>query len=353
MFKKFLSAVKAHSFLNSEEMKAYLPKQFIAADVPLFEAEPNAGQTKLYQELEYLAVNDRFSEIATIVHESYRSGNMVGPGIYECEYLIEPLENVSGSGDGCPTIPQTERAAKRFGHWYAQEPENPYAAAFAAKSLFEHGYAHRGTDWAHNVTEEGREKLQEYTALALDVIEKSADTCSENWFWRKAYLDLVISDYRGPEDHYMRFEKAWETLPNSRDLWTSFAYQLLPRWFGSEPELRKLQNKAYEMTKDQTGDVVFLSIMNLINRFEGMDMDYLPDFKIMREVADNRATMSDDKSLTIACGLYCWLGHEEPIAELMPRIETFNECFWYYPHEPDYMTAVSVLNNRRRDKRAA
>lgn len=352
MFKKFVSAIKAHSLLKSDEIKAYLPSEFITREEPLFPKEPNETQLKMYQEFEYLAVNDKFSEIAAAVEQSYQAGTMMGSGLYECEYLIEPLEAVIGGGCDVSKA-QTERAAKRFGQWYAQEPNNPYAAALAASALHSHGYAYRGTGWAHDVSDEGWEKLAEYTKLALDIIEKSAPTCSDHWFWRTTYLELTHSSYRGPEDHYMRFEKARETLPYSRSLWGTFAYQLLPRWFGSEGELRKIQNQAYKATKDTIGDAAFLNIMHMICEFEGTEVDLLPDFDILRKIADNRAKMEDDKSLTIACGIYCWLDHLEPLAELMPKIKTFNHEFWYYSHDPNYMTAMSVQMRGKGDKKAA
>ena len=139
-------------------------------------------------------------------------------------------------------------------------------------------------------------------------------------------------------------ESALELLPLSRDVYLTACRQLLPRWHGNYELLRELTIYAYNKTKERCDDMMFLTVLDIINYHEDeIDMCLVPPSHILQTVADRRSTMKDDYSLTVACGFYCWLEQYDRVTELMPQIGALNLSFWYYDKNPRISVSQAYL----------
>jgi hypothetical protein len=342
MFKKISLSLKLPGFIKSEKAKQLLPETIINEPLDAFSIFPNDNQYDQLFEIQDLAKKDNFSSITKILDKSFENNKYIGAGTYECEFYASALDEILDKSYG--SIKETEQVIAKFASWHNADRDNPYASAYYARALHNHGFAYRGNDWIEEVTEEGKNKLLEYTSLARDVFENSDKKCYSNWLWRKAFLDIAVTDYDGIDDHTKRLLNALDSLPLSSDIYLTACRHLLPRWHGSYELLKQLMAYAYNETKDKCGDTIFLMLLDMLNyQEEGIDMWLIPSSEILKEVADNRAIMDDDHSLTVATAFYCWLEDHQKVVELMPQIKELNKSFWYYERDPQIAVATSYL----------
>lgn len=342
MFKKISLILKLPSFIKSEKAKQLFPETIINDAQEPFSICPTENQYDQFFEIQDLVGKEDLSSITKILDKSFQNKKYIGAGTYECEFYASALDEILDKAYG--SIKETEKVIAKFASWHKADRDNAYASACYARALHNHGFAYRGNDWIEEVTEEGKNKLLEYTSLARDVFDNSHKNCHSNWFWRKAFLDIAVTDYDGIDDHTKRFQDALELLPLSSDVYLTACRHLLPRWHGSYELLRQLMAYAYDETKDECGDTIFLMLMDMVNyQEEGIDMWLIPSSEILKEVADNRAIMKDDHSLTVATAFYCWLEDHPKVVELMPSIKELNKSFWYYERDPQIAVATSYL----------
>ena len=154
-------------------------------------------------------------------------------------------------------IEKNESLLGRYENWYQGRPDCPFAAASYAYALMITGHSHRGTDWAHNVSEQQWAMKQKYSDLANDVMKDTQKTFANHWYWSFIYLGLALGCEESQAEHMLRFQKCinanrWDVAP-----YRKIAYHMLPRWFGSFEIIDQIADVAAEITESRFGVMMY------------------------------------------------------------------------------------------------
>ncbi len=291
-------------------------------------------------EVETLLTKWEMNSACEIIEKSFLSGALAFDGIYEYEFLIAPLDVYSNQSEDDPSA--GERAAAHLLEWYQGNPDNPYAAATAATAMHDVGYSWRGTDWAHEVTQEGWERLNGATESAVLLLDESRSKHGDHWYWRETDLHLAISDYRGPEDHSERFELALACQPDSTRVWSMFAHQLLPRWYGSFEQIHALAARGFNENQAGNGAEIFHEIFKTVYRVEESMGVMFREPVIQRKIAEQKSASSLDVDLAVAASMFYDIGEHQKALECLKRIDILYLDHWYCDYSPEWMAAKTL-----------
>ena len=342
----FLAVHKA----GTAEVQRYLPARY-SEDV----SEPclnlSTDLADRINDAAYLIANRRYEEAAALAEAAYQSGAMAAPLTYEHTLLLEPFEEMILDSQRTPAM--AEAMAKRFESWFLECPQSPFAAAIFAKALHNAGYAWRGTSSGNEVSRADWQKLADFESAALDVFAASGEKHSSHWYWRECYFDISITDYRGAQDHQLRFTKAVELQPYSASLWKNGAYHLLPRWHGSYDRLHAHCLAAHEATRAHAGTRLYHELFQMIHAYEASDPGIVGSASILGAIATEHADALTDEDLTIAAVCYLWSKDYDRFLKIMRRIGTLHVHRWYSSDAPERAVAFALEMVKRNGRRAA
>lgn len=271
----------------------------------------------------------RFEEAVELIKQ-YESSNFRGRD-GETLYSLAAKQLTRGFGDESESIKNNESLLAPYKAWYDRRPDCPFAAASYADALTVTGHSHRGTDWAHKVSEQQWAMMKQYSDQANEVMNKTQKDFANHWYWSCVYLRLALGCSEPQAVHMQRFQicvnaNRWDVVP-----YRMITYHMLPRWFGSFEIIDQIANWSAEVTQSQFGMMMYAFIYDDLKPYHDLEEMNLDWQKMKQGYIDWMTHMPNDCVATSFAASAFMAEDYDCCLDVLESLNQFFEACWDCP----------------------
>ena len=162
--------------------------------------------------------------------------------------------------------------------WRNACPKSVAASVYIADFYLCHAWAARGSDWAHEVSDDAWKKFFARSRLASDALRGVEVRAEECFAWFPISLITIKAQERGVGDWYATFERGAKACPTYWRVYTSGADFHLPRWSGSREQFADFLSRAVDLSREHSGRSVAARIVwSLLDQYGATVVEDLTD----------------------------------------------------------------------------
>lgn len=234
-------------------------------------------------------------------------------------------------GDDGDSITHNESLLGRYEDWYNRRPDCPFAAATYANTLTITAHSHRGTDWAHKVSDQQWDMMKKYSDQANEVMTKTQMEFSNHWYWSLAYLGLALQSNEVQAVHMQRFQicvnaNRWDVTP-----YRKMGQHMLPRWFGSFETLDQLAQWAAKVTESRLGMMMYAVIYDDLKDYHDLSEMGLDWEKMKQGYKDWMTRLPHDCVATSFAASAFMMEDYDCCLDVLEGLNHFFEACWDSP----------------------
>ena len=238
-----------------------------------------------------------------------------------------------------------DRALVAFQAWAERNRSCPYAVTALAEALNQVGWLHRGGGYANTVTEEGRSKFMEYTALSKETMLYAQGLHADHWYWNYISLRNVTEDQAGIEGVLNRYDRAARHMPQSPAIYSAAVRPLLPRWGGDYQVLEAFADQCARETAHKAGEGAYsYAYSEIIDYGEDVRDLHIDRDRFVKGCKDWLNVLPSDYLATTFVGDAFLLGEHNLCLDLLESLDVF------YEQSYQIETSVTLVNSISRDE---
>ncbi|MBC5783605.1 hypothetical protein H8N03_11670 [Ramlibacter sp. USB13] len=192
---------------------------------------------------------------------------------YSGEYMADVMRKAVAEVPGAPAGDHGiwERKERALQDWLRQYPRSTLAAVGLSRTYLSHGWAWRGGGYSRDVSDQGRQKMAEYTQRAYDTLMAQQDAGRSDPYWYAQML--MVSRMQGwPRERFVQLAgEATQAFPLNQDIYLAAANRLLPQWGGSMEAFEGFADYAVQRSRASEGESMFARIY--VGMAEQMHLD--------------------------------------------------------------------------------
>jgi parallel beta-helix repeat protein len=224
--------------------------------------------------------------------------------------------------------------------WASDFPDSCTPRIALAMTEMDYAWSCRGTNWASEVTPEGRKGFREHG----DVAEKwckEAEAKPDKDAYLYSTMIWMAKDRGGSKAHIRALlDKGMAIDPECLALYTTTCQSLWPRWGGSKEEIRELFSMVHERTKDKMGEKMYALLID--SQFApGAVYGDLGDWKLCKAGMEQILEEFPYSGFILNryCVLACVFDDKEKARELLGKIGENPDYRFWGPNKDNFANA--------------
>jgi hypothetical protein len=184
-------------------------------------------------------------------------------------------EGVCGVPDDDKPVAQAEMDA--LNAWATARPKSLAAKIALARGLIKDAWGARGGGYASTVTQYGWSTFDVKLHQAADVLMSAQDDRKADLEWYVAMNSVGQGLGENKDDYLQRNQEGTALYPKSVEIYGGPLVFLLPRWWGSYPEVADYATKAADAVGGDEGDMLYARLAKRV-------WDYSDDMNVFSDV---------------------------------------------------------------------
>jgi hypothetical protein len=141
--------------------------------------------------------------------------------------------------------------------WIKAHPDSPFPKVALAELFTDYAWFARGNGYANTVTDQGWQLFADRVQQARDQLDDAAPHRAECRTWYATMALVGVAQSWKHDDFFKIVDEGNLANPNFMELHEKAIMYLLPRWFGSDQELRDYITRSADNIGDDDGDILY------------------------------------------------------------------------------------------------
>lgn len=285
-----------------------------------------------FERSDFAGIEKRYAEARAMTKRS-ASGIFVDTMVVD---FILPRIKPPAPGSPQPTRGRDEHwnpVEEKVQRWAAQFPASALPVIVLSRAYSRHGWAYRGSGFAHTVTPQDWEKFHGYLRKAQDTLVSRREAGEKDPNWWAEMIVLAREQGWPREQSNMLAVKAMDAFPGHYSIYFRISESLVPKWGGSMEELAAFSEEAVRRTRQAEGESLYGRIF--WNLFDSLRPDerrsgHLPWARVRAGMNDVVQRYPEGWNLNWFARIACDMQDKPTTRALLVRIEdNLLEAAWY------------------------
>ena len=167
---------------------------------------------------------------------------------------------ISSPGSGTATDAEWKAHFERLQRWIAFRPDSSTPRVALADSYLRFAWKARGSGTSDTVTPEGRKLFFDRAEKAREILEKAKSLSTSDPHWFLVMHKVSRAQEWTPQQAKQLLEEAYNVEPNYYYFYDSYAFSLLPRWYGKPGDSEAFAESIADRVGTSEGDVIYFNI---------------------------------------------------------------------------------------------
>jgi tetratricopeptide (TPR) repeat protein len=186
-----------------------------------------------------------------------------------------------------PFVAERLQSSDMLDRWCSQDPSHHSSFIFRGNYYLDQAWKHRGTGFGYTITQEGRQKFNEYLELAKKDFEKAYSMNPDDPNSAASMIRVCTGLNMDEGDMETWFKRAIKADPVSYAAYASKQNYLRPKWHGTPEKDRAFADYCYKKApKKSVIHEIMLDYIIEYYKWTGKEVNYFDDPSISKTIDD-------------------------------------------------------------------
>jgi hypothetical protein len=251
-----------HEYGRGQQTAQPIPSKVFAAAAPHPSHELYDADGAYQAHIGVTFMQGDFAQLEQEAQKARISKTRLTGAVWKLDGLYEGVEKPSGEGH--PTETDWDVHLTNLKKWIAAYPESATARIALANAYVAYAWAARGSGYADTVTRSEWKLYGQRIALAKSTLIDAARLKEKCPFWYEVMQNVALAEgWERPKAREL-FQQGVEFDPSFLQFYRSYAYFILPKWYGEPGEAEQFAEDVSQKAAGPEGDILYFEIASEI-----------------------------------------------------------------------------------------